>query len=124
MEGRELGVLGQEDMALGGLGRAHGEGLLELAGGGAFAEGRGDAGRREVPEMGRERGERGALAEGGGGPCEAWGSAAARAGALTWNRARVAPRHVRRRGCALRLGGAWAGGRSLRAGHRGGEGGG
>lgn len=67
-------------MALGGLGRAHGEGLLELAGGGAFAEGRGDAGRREVPEMGRERGERGALAEGGGGPCEAWGSAAARGG--------------------------------------------
>lgn len=63
---RELGVLGEEDMALGGLGRAYGEGLFQLAGGGAFAEGGGHGRRGEVPEMGGEGGEGGALPEGGG----------------------------------------------------------
>lgn len=73
--------------------------------------------------MGGEGGEGGALAEGRRCPCEACGSAAAAGGALTWHCARVSPRHVGRGRCALRLGRAGAGGRSLRAGHRaGGEG--
>lgn len=68
--------------------------------------------------MGGEGGEGGALAEGRRCPCEACGSAAAAGGALTWHCARVSPRHVGRGRCALRLGRAGAGGRSLRAGHR------
>lgn len=73
--------------------------------------------------MGGEGGEGGALAEGRRCPCEACGSAAAAGGALTWHCARVSSRHVGRGRCALRLGRAGAGGRSLRAGHRaGGEG--
>lgn len=73
--------------------------------------------------MGGEGGEGGALAEGRRCPCEACGSAAAAGGALTWHCARVSPRHVGRGRCALRLGRAGAGGRSLRAGHRAGGGG-
>lgn len=68
--------------------------------------------------MGGEGGEGGALAEGRRCPCEACGSAAAAGGALTWHSARVSSRHVGRGRCALRLGRAGAGGRSLRAGHR------
>lgn len=52
-------------MAFCGLGCPYGEGLFQLAGGGAFAEGGGDGGGGEVPEMGGERGEGGALPEGG-----------------------------------------------------------
>lgn len=52
-------------MAFSGLGCPYGEGLFQLAGGGAFAEGGGDGGGGEVPEMGGEGGEGGALPEGG-----------------------------------------------------------
>lgn len=52
-------------MALRRLGCPHGEGLFQLAGGGAFAEGGGHGRRGEVPEMGGEGGEGGALPEGG-----------------------------------------------------------
>lgn len=52
-------------MAFCGLGCPYGEGLFQLAGGGAFAERGGDGGGGEVPEMGGEGGEGGALPEGG-----------------------------------------------------------
>lgn len=106
-------------MALGGLGCAYGEGLFQLAGGGAFAEWGGDGRGGEVPEMGGEGGEGGALPEGGCRPREPWGCQRGSPGdgdgdGLTWYSAGVSPGHVLGGSGALWLGGAGAG-RSLRA---------
>lgn len=107
-------------MAFCGLGCPYGEGLFQLAGGGAFAERGGDGGGGEVPEMGGEGGEGGALPEGG---CRSRKSCAGQRGGegggdggLTWYSAGVSPGHVLGGSGALWLGGAGAGG-GLRAGH-------
>lgn len=73
-------------MALGGLGCAYGEGLFQLAGGGAFAERGGDGRGGEVPEMGGEGGEGGALPEGGCRPREPWGCQRGEPGGWGWLR--------------------------------------
>lgn len=110
-------------MALRRLGCPHGEGLFQLAGGGAFAEGGGHGRRGEVPEMGGEGGEGGALPEGGcrsrqpcGGQREGGGGGGDSYDGLTGYSAGVSPGHVLGGSGALWLGGAGAGG-SLRAGH-------